>query len=350
MSNTKTVQVGLVGFGLAGRYFHAPLVQAAGMQLCGVVTSRPGVVAEVLPGVRTVPDFDALLALPELQVVVLATPNDLHEPQATAALRAGKCVVIDKPLAIDVASAERLMQVARQGRGSLTVFHNRRWDSDFLTVQKVLASGALGTLHTFEGRWNRYRPQVVERWREHAEQGGGLLLDLGPHLIDQALVLFGMPDWLQADILCRRVGSQIDDSFDLRLGYGPLRVLLSADVVSMDPGPRFRLQGTRGSYVKYGMDAQEAQSRAGSTPLAADFGVDPPEQDGVLISGEAMQSTTLPTERGRWIDYYAAVRAHVERGTPLPVDPAQARDGLRLLELARHSAATGARIALQMEP
>jgi scyllo-inositol 2-dehydrogenase (NADP+) len=340
------VQVGLVGFGLAGRYFHAPLVQAAGMRLCGIVTSKPATVAEALPGVPTVPEFAALLALPELQVVVLATPNDLHEPQAIAALQLGKCVVIDKPMTSDLAAADRLLQAARHSRGSLTVFHNRRWDSDFLTVQKLLASGTLGTLHTYEGRWNRYRPQVIERWREHAEHGGGLLLDLGPHLIDQALVLFGTPEWLQADVLCRRAGSRIDDSFELRLGYGGMRAVLSADCVSMDPGPRFRLQGTLGSYVKYDMDVQEAQSRAGSTPLAPDFGIEPAGQSGQLICAEPQQRRTLPSERGRWIDFYAAVRAHVERGTPLPVDAAQAREGLRLIEAARHSAATGARVNL----
>jgi scyllo-inositol 2-dehydrogenase (NADP+) len=316
------------------------------MQLCGVASSRPAAVAEALPGVRVVPDFDALLALPGLQVVVLATPNDLHEPQALAALRAGKCVVIDKPMAIDFAAAERLLQAARRLGGSLTVFHNRRWDSDFLTVQKLLASGELGSLYSYEGRWNRYRPQVVERWREHTERGGGLLLDLGPHLIDQALVLFGMPEWLQADIQSRRDGSQIDDSFELRLGYGPTRAIVSADVVSMDPGPRFRLQGTRGSYVKQGMDPQEAQSRGGSTPLAPDFGIEPAEQHGVLISDAATRSRTFASERGRWLDFYHAVRAHIENGAPLPVDPAQARDGLRLIEIARESAATGARIRL----
>jgi scyllo-inositol 2-dehydrogenase (NADP+) len=346
MNSTAPVQVGLVGFGLAGRYFHAPLAQAAGLQLCGVATSKPEVVAAVLPGVRTLPDFETLMALPELQVVVLATPNDLHEPQALAALQAGKCVVIDKPLTIEVAAADRLLEAARRSRGSLTVFHNRRWDSDFLTVQKLLAHGTLGALHSFEGRWNRFRPQVVERWREHAERGGGLLLDLGPHLLDQALVLFGMPEWLQADIQCRRAGSQIDDSFEIRLGYGPLRAVLSADVVSMDPGPRFRLQGARGSYVKYGMDAQEEQSRAGSTPLAPDFGIEPGERDGTLITDEGTQQRKLPSERGRWVDFYAAVRAHVERGTPLPVDPTQARDGLRLIEAARQSAASGMRIRL----
>jgi scyllo-inositol 2-dehydrogenase (NADP+) len=345
MMNATTC-VGLVGFGLAGRVLHAPLAQAAGMNICGVVTSRPEAVADALPGARALPDIHALLQFPELDVVVIATPNDQHEAQAITALQAGKCVVVDKPLAPDVAAADRLLQAARESRGTLTVFHNRRWDSDFLTVQRLIASRTLGALHTYESRWNRYRPQIVDRWRERAANGGGVLLDLGPHLIDQALLLFGTPEWLQADIQCRRAGALVEDSFEIRMGFGERRVVLGADCLTADCGPRFRLHGERGSFVKSGLDVQESQLRAGRRPLEADFGVEPAELHGQLVSGESGQSRPLPSERGRWIDFYAAVRAHVETGAPLPVDPAQARESLRVIEAARRSAASGARIAL----
>jgi scyllo-inositol 2-dehydrogenase (NADP+) len=346
MSNAAPVQVGLAGFGLAGRVFHAQLVQAAGMNIRGVITRKTEELAKALPGASAVPDIEALLALPELAVVAIATPNDLHEAQATAALQAGRCVVVDKPMVPDLAAADRLLQAASRSRGTLTVFHNRRWDSDFLTVQRLIASQALGPLHTFESRWNRYRPEVVERWREHAASGGGLLLDLGPHLIDQMLVLFGTPEWLQADLQCRRTGSEVDDSFEIRCGSAERRIVLSADCVTVDPGPRFRLHGTRGSYTKSGIDVQETQLRAGLSPLATNFGVEPADQDGLMVTAQHGQNHILPSERGRWLDFYVAVRAHIERGTPLPVDPLQVREGLRLIEAVRRSAATGARIAL----
>jgi scyllo-inositol 2-dehydrogenase (NADP+) len=239
-----------------------------------------------------------------------------------------------------------MLQAASRSHGALTVFHNRRWDSDFLTVQQLIASHALGTPHTFESRWNRYRPQVVDRWRERAANGGGLLLDLGTHLIDQVLLLFGTPEWLQADIQCRRAGGQVDDSFEIRLAYGERRIVLGADCMTVDSGPRFRLHGERGSFTKSGLDVQESQLRAGQSPLEADFGTEPDELRGLLVSGESGQAQPLQSERGRWIDFYIAVRSHIERGTPLPVDAAQAREGLRMIEAARRSAATGSRIAL----
>jgi scyllo-inositol 2-dehydrogenase (NADP+) len=346
MNAVVPIKVGLVGFGLAGRVFHAPLVQAAGMSVCGVVTQRPEAVASALPGARAVPDLQSLLELPELDVVVIATPNDQHEAQAIAALHAGKCVVVDKPLAPDLAAADRMLQASKRSRGALTVFHNRRWDSDFLTVQRLIASQALGSLHTFESRWNRYRPKVADRWRERAANGGGLLLDLGPHLIDQALLLFGTPEWLQADVQCRRAGAQVEDSFEIRMGFGERRIVLAADCLTADFGPRFRLHGELGSFTKSGLDVQESQLRAGRWPLEADFGIEPAELGGLLVAGGSGQARPLQSERGRWIDFYLAVRSHVERGTALPVDAAEAREGLRVIEAARRSAATGARVRL----
>ena len=183
------VSVGLVGFGYAARILHRPLIEACGMRIAGVVSRHPEQVHTLLPSIPVLPDVESLLELPAPDIVVIATPNDLHEPHAMAALAAGKIVLVEKPLAPSSAAIDRLMQVADRSGGLLSAFHNRRWDSDFLTVRRLLDSGVLGAVHTYEARWNRYRPQVSDRWREQLSHGGGVLNDLGPHLIDQALLL-----------------------------------------------------------------------------------------------------------------------------------------------------------------
>ncbi|MDE2221063.1 MAG: Gfo/Idh/MocA family oxidoreductase, partial [Gammaproteobacteria bacterium] len=184
-------KVGLVGFGLAGRVFHAPLIRASGMQVVGVVSRQRDAVSAALPAASVMPDLGALLSQPGLDLVVIATPNDQHEAQALAALAAGKHVVVDKPLALSSAGADLLIRAAAESGVMLSVFHNRRWDSNFRTLKRVLEAGTLGAVQGFEARWNRYRPKLPDRWRESAAHGGGLLFDLGTHLIDQALQLFG---------------------------------------------------------------------------------------------------------------------------------------------------------------
>ncbi len=268
------VAVGLVGFGYAGRTLHTPLILASGMRIAAVVSQHTAAVQAVLPGARVVTDIAALLALDELDLIVVATPNDGHESQALAALAAGKHVLVDKPLALSVPGVDRIAQLAEQRGRILAVFHNRRWDADFLTIRQLLQRQALGTLHCFESRWNRFRPDWVDRWRERPAQGGGVLLDLGTHLIDQALTLFGMPEWLQADVYSVRPGARVDDAFEIRMGQGLLRITLSAHCLIADPGPRFRLHGSTGSFTKYGLDPQEQQLRDGMSPSNPDFGYD----------------------------------------------------------------------------
>jgi scyllo-inositol 2-dehydrogenase (NADP+) len=314
------------------------------MTVAAVVSRRAGAVHERLPAVRVVPDVAALLAIPEIPLVVIATPNDVHEAQATATLAAGRHTVVDKPLVTTVAAADRLLRAASDSGALLVPFHNRRWDGDFLTVRRLLDSGTLGELHTFEARWNRYRPDIPDRWRERVEQGGGLLLDLGPHLIDQALQLFGKPEWLQADLMQRRPGSTVEDAFEIRMGRGPLRIVLGADSLTADPGPRFRLHGSLGSYSKWGLDVQEEQLRAGREPGDAEFGVEPAAQWGELHSGAAAPRR-LPSERGRWLSFYESLRTAIESGTAAaPVAMTDAREGLRLIEAARRSSEQGVRI------
>jgi scyllo-inositol 2-dehydrogenase (NADP+) len=296
------------------------------------------------------PDLGALLSLPRLDLVVIATPNDQHEAQAMAALAAGKHVVVDKPMALSFAGAGRLIHAASESSVALSAFHNRRWDSDFLTLQRVLDEGALGPVHSFEARWNRYRPSVPDRWRESAVHGGGVLFDLGTHLIDQALLLFGMPDWLQADIYTQRTGATVDDAFELRMGKGRMRIVLGAVSLAAEPGPRYRVQGELGSYISEALDPQEDQSRAGMMPTDAAFGLPTPATGGHIVDGSTGGGSAVASERGRWAEYYRAVRRTVENGDALPVIAAQARQVLQVIEAARQSSQRGARVWLDGGP
>jgi scyllo-inositol 2-dehydrogenase (NADP+) len=326
---------------------HAPLILESGMEIVGVVSRQREAVSAALPAARLLPDLGALLSLPRLDLVVIATPNDLHETQALAALAAGKHAVVDKPMALSGAGAGRLIQAAAETAVTLSAFHNRRWDSDFLTLRRVLDQGTLGPVHSFEARWNRYRPRVPDRWRESASHGGGVLFDLGTHLIDQALLLFGMPDWLQADIYTQRAGATVDDAFELRMGKGCMRIVLGAGSLAAEPGPRYRVQGELGSYTSEALDPQEDQSRAGMPPSDAAFGLQTQGNGGHIVDGATSRGSAVASERGRWTEYYQAVRRAVEHGDAPPVGAVQARQVLQVIEAARQSSQRGARVWLE---
>lgn len=337
------ISVGLVGFGLAGRVLHAPLIANAGMTIVGVVTRQAQAVRETLPTAAVMPDIESLLLLNPLDLVVIATPNEHHAPQATKALAAGKHVVVDKPLAVSVAQADELIQMAARAERKLAVFQNRRWDSDFLTIRELMTNGLLGDIASFEARWDRFRPQVAERWREQAGVGCGVLFDLGPHLIDQALCLFGMPDWLQADVFAQRPNAVVDDGFEIRMGKGSLRVSLGVSSLAADNALRYRVHGVGGSFRKVGLDVQEAQLRQGMSPSDASFGVEPERQWGCFVSANQGESTLIPSVRGDWGAFYRAMRASIETNAPVPVSAHEARNVLKLIELARVSDETGQR-------
>jgi scyllo-inositol 2-dehydrogenase (NADP+) len=328
MPNT-VIRVGLAGYGLAGSAFHAPLIGACDrLELSAVLTSREA------PRRMS---FDELLDRSDL--VVIATPNASHFELATAALRAGKHVVVDKPLTVTIVETDELIAVAKKCGRILTVFHNRRWDSDFLTVRKLLPQ--LGEISLFEANWDRFRPAIKQGWREVPQPGGGVLNDLGPHMIDQVLLLFGMPDALSADVLTQRPDAQVDDYFDLTLHYGGRRVCLRSSTLTAQPRPRFAVHGSCGSFVKHGLDPQEAQLKAGIDPRAEAFGID--ERDGILTLSDGSQQQ-VPSERGRYRAFYDAVADAILEGAPVPVDPADARAGLALIDLARRASALGQRL------
>ena len=344
------VRAGLIGFGFAGRTFHAPLLLSTpGLVLAAVVSRQPQAVRDALgPGVQVHADAADLLARDDIDLVIIATPNDSHHPLARAALESGKAVVVDKPFTLDAREAEDLIALAERRGLLLSVFHNRRWDGDFLTVRDLVASGRLGRLVHVESHFDRFRPQVRTRWREAGGPAGGLWIDLGPHLLDQALQLFGWPEALSADIATVRDGAQADDWFDARLRYANgLIVSLHASALAASAGPRFVLHGTRGGYRKWGLDAQEDALRAGQRPdpahLAA-WGADPNAgelrawpADSIALDAEPTLQA-WPTLNGRYPHYYSAV-CEALRGTgPNPVPAGQALAVMRLLDLGRQSA------------
>ncbi|HEY6451645.1 MAG TPA: Gfo/Idh/MocA family oxidoreductase [Steroidobacteraceae bacterium] len=338
--------VGLVGFGFAARTLHLPLIASAGMSVGAILTRQAAAAQAALPAARVVADMTSLLAVKPLDLVVIATPNHLHAPQGLAALAAGKHVVIDKPLALSTCEAGTLMEAAERHDCRLAVFQNRRWDSDFLTLRRIVAEHRLGTLHSFEARWDRYRPAVPDRWRERAEYGGGVLFDLGSHLIDQALCLFGMPQWLEAQVLTQRRGAAVDDGFEIRMGRDELRITLGAGSLVTDNALRYRLHGSDASYRKTGVDVQEQQLRAGVSPVDPIFGMEPAAQWGRLVRGGSGSEEPIAAERGCWREFYVSMRHSIETGSAVPVDAAQARNVLYLIEAVRRSSATACRVSL----
>ena len=336
------INVGLIGYGLAGATFHAPLIRSVDrLQLKAIATSRP--VALEGEGLRVTPDPQAIFEAEDIGLVVIATPNEFHFPAAQAALDAGKHVVVDKPFTLDVGQASTLMAQAKDRDRLLSVFHNRRWDGDYLTVRRLVGSGGLGEISLFEAHWDRFRPTIKRGWREVPAQGSGLLSDLGPHLVDQALQLFGLPDAISADVVAQRQEAAVDDYFELVLHYGQKRAILSASTLVAAPRPRFAVHGSSGSFVKFGLDPQEASLKAGTLPSTSGFGRDDPSRYGVLTDANG-RSQAVATEDGRYTAYYETLADAILLGQKLPVDAADARTGLRIIDIARRSAREGSRL------
>ncbi len=330
--------VGLVGYGLGGSVFHAPLISAIpDLRLAAVVTSRRALVAQDLPGVRVAATVAELLSDPAIDLVVVASPSPNHFENARAALHAGKHVVIDKPFTTSVQEANELIALAESKGRSISVFQNRRWDNDFLTLRKCIAEGLLGNVYHYEAHFDRFRPQLKGGWREEPIKGAGLLYDLGSHLIDQALQLFGMPRAVFADVISQRDAGMTGDYFHVILDYGPRRAILHAANLVREPGPHFLIHGDCGSFLKYGMDSQEEALKAGVRPGQPSYGDDTPTSYGQLTAVDGTRQT-IPTLRGAYQEYYAGIAAHLRHGTPIPVDAADSRDGLTVIEAATRSA------------
>jgi len=328
-----------VGYGYAGKLFHAALIAATpGLRLHVVGSNRPEAVRADWPeALVCAPDAAATHAQADL--VVIAAPNDQHAPLAEAALRAGKHVVVDKPFTVTLAEARHLARVARETGRLLSVFQNRRWDSDFLALRAALAGGAIGEAMHVEAHFDRYRPQVRARWREQAGQGTGIWYDLGPHLVDQALLLLGLPDAVSASFARQRAGAETPDWAHVVLHHGERRAILHASMLVAGGAPRWIVHGARGSFVKRRMDQQEAQLLAGMAPGAAGWGVD--DDPARLIDGASFKTTEVAAPMGDQRAYYAAVRDAIRGQRPNPVTPAEAVAVMAVLEAAQQSVQTG---------
>ena len=345
-------RVGLVGYGLAGSVFHAPLIAATeGLTLDTVVTSnadRQQQARDEFPDVRIAAAPDELWPRAhELDLIVIASPNKTHVPIATAALKAGLPVVVDKPIAGTAADARELAALADERGLLLSVFQNRRWDNDFLTLQKLITEGGLGDVYRFESRFERWRPELKGGWRESGDPAevGGLLYDLGSHVVDQALVLFGPAAAVYAESDVRRAGAEADDDTFIAITHtNGVRSHLYVSATTAQLGPRFRTLGSKAGYVKYGLDPQEAALRDGERPVAGkekEWGVEPEELWGRIGSGESPATgggTPVPTLPGAYPAYYAAVAAALSGTGENPVTALEAAAALDVLEGARRSA------------
>jgi scyllo-inositol 2-dehydrogenase (NADP+) len=336
------IDVGLIGYGLAGRSFHAPVIRAVpGLRLAAILERTGNDAAEKYPDVRIVRTLDELLAIKEIRLMVIATPNDSHFSLAQQCFAAGRDVLVDKPFTTTLEEAIALVEFAKQQGRLLTVYQNRRYDGDFQAIVQLVTSGELGRIVRFESNYDRFRPQLrPNAWRERSGPGTGIFFDLAPHLIDHALLLFGMPEALTADIRTEREGAVADDAFDLAFHYPRgLRTDLRSSILAAATRPRFILHGTQGAFVKQSFDPQESNLRRGYIRSDTAWGAEPQENWGLLTLSEngTLAERRIPSANCDYRDFYANLRDAFLGKAKLAVSPDWALDVMRLLELARQS-------------
>jgi scyllo-inositol 2-dehydrogenase (NADP+) len=344
------VRVGLIGFGLAGQAFHAPVIRGVpGMELACILERHTSNSKARYPEVRVARTLDEMLSDKSLGLIVVGTPNDTHFSYTKACLEAGRHVVVDKPFTPTMAEAEQLVRLAAERKRLLTVYQDRRWDGAFLTVKKLIASGALGSVKEYEARFDRFRIDAKPNaWRELPDfPAAGVLWDLGPHLLDGAMVLFGEPQTISATAICQRATSTVDDAFDVVMQFAGTRAYLKARIIAYAPAHHLLIHGTEGSFVKYGMDPQEEILRSDHYPdghdWGANWGLEPEERWGTLSRvNEAPRK--VRTERGDYRGFYANVRDAIEKSAPLDVPPEQALRTMRALLLAHKSSREGRKV------
>lgn len=335
----RLVRVAIIGYGRAGQTFHTPLIRSTpGLQLAVIASSRPQHVRSALADVTIVSSPAGVWTNPSIDVVVIATPTTTHVELAAAALEAGKHVVVDKPLACSLDGARRLSALASRKGRLLTVFQNRRWDGDFVALEAIVRDGMLGDITHFESQFNRYRPVVRDRWRERPGRGSGVWNDLGPHLVDQALQLFGLPESVSGHLAAHRIGALTDDWAHVVLTYGRRAVVLHASLLVAANVPRFIVHGSRASWIKYGLDPQEFQLAA---EMGVDLGASLPGESAVLVNGTTAVETPTVIPTGDYRRFYSALRDAVCGEGNNPVPPAQAIATTAVMETAARSAAEG---------
>ncbi len=350
----KVLNIGMIGFGMAGRVFHAPIIKSLPYLRLKGVQSANRTTREMLhrlyPETEIADSAEEILKDEDIDLVVVATPNTSHTEYAEKALLANKHVIVEKPFTITSSEADTLIELAKEKNLVLTVHQNRRWDSDFLTVKKVIEGRLLGDIVEYEAHYDRFRNYIKENaWREEPQAGSGVLYDLGSHLIDQALSLFGLPLEVSADIGAQRGGSKTVDYFHIILHYQNFRAVLRSGSLVREPLPHFIVLGNEGSFVKYGMDVQEAALKAGATPLELEaWGEEPKELQGIInsnINGVHIRGT-VESERGDYRFFYENVYNAIMGKEELAVKPEEARNTIRIIELAMESHNKGMRIKL----
>jgi scyllo-inositol 2-dehydrogenase (NADP+) len=351
----EMIRVGLIGFGMAGKVFHAPyLCRLPGFHLGVIKTTNAEdikIAKEKYPGLKIVKEAEEVFSMADIDLVVIATPNTSHFALAKQALLSGKHVVVDKPFTITSTEATELIQLAAQKKKIISVYHNRRWDSDFKTVKKIIESNVLGELVAYEAHFDRFRNVIKKNaWKEEDLPGSGILYDLGSHLIDQALLLFGPPDSLAADIRIQRPDGKAPDYFELTLFYQGLKVTLTAGMLVRPPAVKYIVTGLAGSFVKYGMDVQEQQLKNGAIPMADDMlGEEPDTLWGILDTNFKGLHVVgkIESEKGDYGQYYQNVRLAVLGQAPLQVTAEQAKSTIFIIELAMKSSAERRTISLK---
>ncbi|GAB3832104.1 Gfo/Idh/MocA family oxidoreductase [Hymenobacter jeollabukensis] len=345
MKTTSIINVGLLGFGSAGRIYHAPFLNAyAGYRLSKVRTAQtsPEICARELKGhTQVVSTSESIFEDPAIDLVVVAAPNHLHHSLAKQALEAGKHVVVDKPFTLTTAEADELIEVARQQQRVLTVYHNRRFTSDFRTVKKVCQSGLLGRIVEYEAHFDRFRNSIrAGSWKEDNGPGGGIFYDMGTHLIDQALELFGLPEAVRADLRIQRTGGQSIDSFEVVLEYPNLKATLKGSMLAKEPFPQFTVFGDHGTFMKYGRDVQDDALRIGTVPHnGPDWGLEPENFWGRLHTAHQGLEINgiVRSELGNFGEFYHNLHDVITAGKELIVKPEEARNVIRVIELAEQS-------------
>jgi len=334
------IKTGLIGYGLGGRCFHAPFIATLPQyELTSVVERKNNESQERYPWVKVVRSVEELLADETIELIIVTTPNNTHFPFAKQALLAGKHVVVDKPMTTTSSEAMELIELSKQTKKIASVYQNRRYASDGRTIHKIISEKLLGDIFEYESQFNRFRPEVKVSWKDTPVAGSGLLYDLGAHLIDQALTLFGLPTTITADIRRQRAGTQTDDYFDIRMNYGFTKVIMKAGMLVREQGPRYMIHGTNGSFIKYGDDPQDADARAGKMPTDPGWGLEPEESYGLLnyeVNGETIKKR-VPSEKGDFGIYYQNLADTLLNGAPLKEKPEHGFNVVKIIELAMES-------------
>ena len=340
------IKTAVIGYGFSAKTFHIPFVDTlAEFELAAISTSNGDAVTADWPSAQHYASASELLTHSDAELVIITAPNDVHFQLAKQAIENGKHVIIEKPFVTRVEDGEALIALAQKHNRVLSVYHNRRWDGDFLTAKKLIQEQQIGEIRHFESHFDRFRPQVRQRWREQATDGGGILFDLGSHLIDQVLELFGVPEAVTAQCKMMREGSTNVDYFDVTLHYASHVAIVHGDLFSAGPNKRFTLKGTQGSFEKYGLDPQEDRLIDGVAPSDSSWADETSDSYGCLYRAE--NSEIVATERGGYQHYFQKMAQAIRSNGQPPVSAEDALWNIKLIELAMESQRLGQTIAVK---